>query len=132
MPRLLTRNCKATIVDNLSGSEIELFYSLPTTEQRLKFLTLVGRNSGTELNHETIEEIIDLGLEIITGFREGDFMREDQAGEWVPVSTLESSENYYAEWKELMRESAADIIDRFTARIFGNSGEVKGLSQVGK
>lgn len=117
MARKGTRQFEARLHDALSDSEIVLYYNLPTTRDRVEFENnLVKRNKG-EIESDLVEEQIELGLRLITGFREGDFEREVD-GEWVPLSSDSRSEHYVADWKGWLRDYAGDLLESFVIHVF--------------
>lgn len=101
------------IKDAISGTDIELTYRLPLTSERVAYQNrLVSRRNG-KIQVHAVEARIEFGLKILTGFREGDFGFDGK-----PISADPQSPNYKENWKELVRATAADIINAFAFVVF--------------
>ena len=101
------------IKDAISGTDIELYYRLPLTSERVAYQNkLVSRKNG-KIQIHAIEARIEFGLKILTGFREGDFGFDGK-----PISANPQSQNYKENWKELIKATAADIVNAFAFVIF--------------
>jgi len=101
------------IADARSGTEIELYYRTPGTAEEVDYQkSLVRRENGKvqECLHETR---LEKGLGLLTGFREGDFGYDGS-----PISSDESSPLYRADWKDLLRETASDIVTTLAYVVF--------------
>jgi hypothetical protein len=85
MARILGEERQAMRVqDPVSGSVITLFYRRPTSEERVAYQLSAYRIEGGERRLCLGETRLKFGLEILTGFSEGDFqVRED--GQAVPL-----------------------------------------------
>ncbi|MDI9559676.1 MAG: hypothetical protein QM235_00600 [Pseudomonadota bacterium] len=103
---------KIVINDARSGTEIELYYRNPTTQEEVEYQTkLYKRKSNKLIMNPKIK--LDLGLAILTGFREGDFGVKGK-----PISSDPESPNYYEDWKGLLARTASDIISTFATVVF--------------
>jgi len=118
MARRGTREFEAIMRDDLSDTEIVFYYNRPTTQDDLRFENNFQKRKGGSIEADVVEEQIDLGLEKITGIRDGDFERVNESGEWVPVSSDPKSEHYFEDWKGFLREFADDLVARFTLHVF--------------
>ncbi len=107
---------KATITDAISGTEIQLHYRSPKASELQEFYSnsIYRRNSKTVSN--AVAARIAFALKIITGLRDGDFGIDGK-----PISSNPQSEDYFPEWKKLIEEKAADILDSFVFMVFENS-----------
>ena len=104
--------------DNLSGSEIVLYYRMPTTKERVAYTNESYQRKGRKLINRSVETRLKFGLKILMGFREGDFERK-VGGKWVPMSSDgPASENYYPEWKEHIEKYASDLVEHLAMRVF--------------
>lgn len=142
MPRIFTAEPnKLTLFDNISNSEIVLFYRTPTSKEvaaysngmtkriRNKVITCVGENRQKH------------GLEVLVGFREGDFILPKN-GQNITIASDQSSQNYDPEWKSLIKKFAPDLVDAVAIHVFENtsdradmdelSGEVDGSGEAGE
>lgn len=104
---------KMTITDARSGSEIELYYRTPTTQEEVQYQTRLLKKQGKKVLINAFETRLEMGLKILTGFREGDF-----GVDGTPISSDPSSPNYREDWKELLKQGAADIISTFAFHVF--------------
>lgn len=103
------------IFDNASGSKILLYYSTPTTKDRLEYNSEVIQALTETRDPVSAQQVqIKFALSKITGFRNGDFGYDDK-----PISSNKDDENYYAGWKGLLEETASDILLTFSKTIFG-------------
>lgn len=113
--RDLTRSDKNKMVinDARSGSEIELYYRNPTTQEEVEYQSKLFKRQGKKMLINAFSTRLEMGLKILTGFREGDFGIEGK-----PISSDPQSQNYKENWKELLKENAADIITAFSFAVF--------------
>jgi hypothetical protein len=105
------------IHDNLSDSEIILYYRLPTTTERQKYqnASIVRKKNKVEMN--TAGARLTAGMGILTGFQVGAFERKFD-GQYVAFSAVEGEANYYPEWKQWIEKNAADLVMLLAARVF--------------
>jgi hypothetical protein len=121
MARRLFAQNELVLRDNLSGTDIVLYYTMPTNKQRLAYQNAsVVRKNGQVENHTT-EARQKYGLEILAGFREGDF----ENSEGKPISSDPKSENYEAGWKEMVADQASDLVELLAAQVFDVSARIK-------
>ncbi len=113
--RDLTKSDKNKIIihDTRSGSDIELYYRNPTTEEEIAYHNKLLKRQGRKMVLNIFETRLEIGLKILTGFREGDFGLNGK-----PISSDPQSPNYCENWKELLKENAADIITAFAYAVF--------------
>ena len=112
-----------TVRDNISGTEIEFQYRMPTTSEREKY----SNKSVQRVRNETVFKLAatrqQFGAAILTGIRDGDFQIEEN-GKVTALSSNPNSEGYRADWKEKVAESAPDLIQLLAAHVFEGSAEV--------
>ena len=103
--------------DNLSGTEIVLFYRTPITKERVAYANEAYQRRGRKVVNRIVETRIKYGLKILRGFREGDFERK--IGEdWRAMASDPASDNYYPEWKEHIEKYASDLVEYLASRVF--------------
>ena len=101
------------ISDAISGSEIELYYRMPTTSEQVAYQSKLVKRQGKKVVIHAFDTRLEYGLKILTGFREGDFGFDGK-----PVASDNQSPNFREDWKELLTQSAPDIINAFAMTIF--------------
>lgn len=100
------------ISDSISGSDIELYYRNPTAPEIVAYQKSMYKRDGNKLKIDPACRL-DHGLKILTGFRDGDFGVDGK-----PLSADPASENYQENWKDLVKESAADIVMVLALHVF--------------
>lgn len=111
------------IQDNISGDEIEVYWRPPTTKERAAYANESIRRRGRKVRTRVGEARQKYGLLIMSGIREGDFeVKQDE--KWVPLASDPESENYNAEWKNIVLRDAPDIVELLAAHVFDASAEV--------
>ena len=103
---------KIVISDARSGTEIELYYRNPTTQEEVEYQSKLYKRKGNKLILNPRVKV-NLGLAILTGFREGDFGVADR-----PISSDVDSPNYREDWKDLLGRMASDIISTFATVVY--------------
>ena len=103
---------KIVISDARSGTEIELYYRNPTTQEEVEYQSKLYKRKGNKLILNPRVKV-NLGLAILTGFREGDF---GVAGS--PISSDVESPNYREDWKDLLGRMASDIVSTFATVVY--------------
>jgi len=113
--RDLQQSGKNSIIvdDRLSGSKLELFYRMPTNDERIAYQRSTVKREGNKVKIQVFEARVKHGLQILTGFRDGDF---GYAG--APISADASSPHYRADWKDLLQETASDIVAAVAGAVF--------------
>lgn len=102
-----------TVDDRLSGTKLELFYRMPTNDERIAYQRSTLKREGNKLKLKVFESRVKYGLQILTGFREGDF---GYGGE--PISADPTSQHYRADWKDLLQATASDIVATVAGAVF--------------
>jgi hypothetical protein len=110
------------IPDPLSGKPFGVYYRMPTTKERVAYARKLsgGRNDNPE---DAVDRVYaareEFGFEIITGVRDGDLGIEEEVGsETKPISSTPESPDYCEKWKDVLKDSCADLILKFAAKIF--------------
>jgi len=103
--------------DNLSDTEIVLFFRMPTTKERIAYTNEAYQRKGRKVINRTVETRMKYGLKILEGFREGDFERKIGAV-WKPIASDKASENFIPEWKEHIEKYASDLVEHLALRVF--------------
>lgn len=113
MARILGEERQAMRVqDPVSGSVITLYYRRPTSEERVAYQLSAYRIEGGERRFCLGETRLKFGLEILTGFSEGDFqVRED--GQPVPLDPAR-----HPDWRERLAEHAPDLVAYLAQQVF--------------
>lgn len=124
MPRRIGEETHSlTIHDNISNSDIVLHYRSPATADRSGYANECIQRKRNKVEYRQAETRLKYGLKILTGFRAGDFERK-AGGKWVPMSSEEGAENYFAAWKAHLKKHAGDLIMLLAAHVFDGSAEV--------
>jgi hypothetical protein len=114
MSRLLSNQpCEVTFEDRISGSEITLFYRLPTTEELIQYSNALLTRKGKKIISQMGQARQIYGAKILVGFKEGCFRTEKG-----PLSSDQASEHYDEKWKEHIKQYAPDIIEALAMHVF--------------
>jgi hypothetical protein len=125
-----TKENKLILQDNLSGSEITLFYRMPTTQEVNAYANGMVTRKGNKLQR-TLGEMRQLhGTKILTGVGEGSFGRMVE-GKVVPLSSNPASANFDQDWKRQVAEQAPDIVEALAIHVFEVSVQVSEANATG-
>jgi len=118
MPRDLSggRN-ELTVQDNRSKSTIVLYYRDPTTKENVAYSNEMYQRKGRKVVTRLGETRQKYGSRILTGFREGDFVK-NESGQQIPLSSDKESKFHDPEWKKLLQERASDMIEILAIHVF--------------
>lgn len=112
------------INDAVSGTKIELAYRMPTTQEMVQYQARQVHRVGGKVVLKPFETRLNYGIKILTAIRDGDFGYDGK-----PISCNPQSADYKENWKELLRESAADIITTLAVTVFEgarvDTGEIR-------
>lgn len=119
MPRILGKKIhERKIYDAIGEGDITFYYRLPTTNERIKYnANLFAMRGANKLQNKSFETRLEMGLAIVTGFKEGDFVVEKE-GKLQPISSQQNSPNYYADWKNYLREETPELVVALAALVF--------------
>jgi len=113
----ISDNNEITIYHVASGSKVKLFYTNPDTDLHIMYKSAILNAS---VKGKTIEEIqkiqIEFGLKLINGIRKGDFILKGKE-----ISSDPSDADYLAEWKEVIKKVAGNLIIKFVEQILDNA-----------
>lgn len=101
------------IHDGRSGTDIMLYYRNPSTQEEVRYQSKLFKRQGRKLMINAYDTRLEMGLKILTGFREGDFGVKGE-----PISSDPQSPHYRENWKELLKTHAADIVTAFAFQVF--------------
>jgi len=99
--------------DAISGTDIVLYYRLPTTSERIAYQRALIRKTGKKVVLRAGEARQEFGLKILTGIREGDFGYDGKT-----ISSDPKSERYRDDWKQLVGETAGDLVEVLALTVF--------------
>lgn len=109
----LSDHNKLIINDARSGTEIELHYRNPTTQEEVQYQARFIKKQGKKVLINAFETRLQMGIKILTGFRDGDFGFDGR-----PIASDPASPNYREDWRELLKTAATDIITVFAFHVF--------------
>lgn len=113
MPRKLTDESQMMAVhDPVSGTVLNLYYRIPTSQERLAYQTSVFRIEGEQRQVRLAETRLQYGLEILTGFAPGDFTVILE-GEEIPLDPERCTD-----WKDYLAWYAGDLISFLGQYVF--------------
>lgn len=114
MPRDLSRkdNNELRLKDSVSGSTIVLYYRLPTAEEHVQYHGDVMQIKDGKVNINQ-EARIEHAAKVLTGFRPGDLVLDGR-----DISCIEGDENYRSDWRELVKDTAADWLMILASVVF--------------
>lgn len=120
MPRIIgAKRNEMIFEDHLSGDKLALYYRMPTTKEREDFLNMAVRRKGNKVTFHHTEARLTYGLKILVGIRDGDFVRQADAGSsLLPMSSDPNSPDYCADWKQSMEDGCADLIMALAGHVF--------------
>lgn len=123
MPRVLGEEINSVkFSDNLSGSELEVYYRQPTTEERAAYSNESVQRKRNKVLFRAVQARQKFGLKILTGIREGDFLIKKE-GKTMPIASDPASPNFDPNWKTLIMTHAADVVELLALHVFDASVE---------
>lgn len=118
-------NNDITMYDSISGSSIQFFHRTPETDDRIRYQAAKFRREGDRMINCSRRAAIDAAANVLTGIREGDFIIDGQ-----PLSSDPASENYRADWKELIEGMAGDLLFVMGNLLFEGQPDLELLSSL--
>jgi len=115
---------KLVLHDNLSNTEIVLFFRTPTTKEVASYTNGMTKRVRNKIVNCTGECRQKFGKLIFEGFREGDF-GEEVDGKEVLFSSDRGSSNYKEDWKEKVCACAPDLIEHLAIHAFENTSSTE-------
>jgi len=111
------------LYDNISGSELEIYFRSPTAAEQARYVNGITRRVRNKIINRTGENRMKWGKEILMGFREGDFGYERDDGSVVTVSSDPKSEHFREDWKEWFCEHNADLVSTLAIHMFEDTSD---------
>lgn len=105
------------ITDGLTGDVHEIFYRVPTNEERAAYMNGAVQRKGKKIMARLFENRLKFGERIITGFTKGTLGVDGKA-----FSSDADDPDYRADWKSLLIENAADIVAAVAVSVFEGTG----------
>lgn len=107
------------LADTLSGSELVIYYRIPTTTERQSYMDgREYRDESGDLIDNLAANRVEHGLAILSGLGEGDFEEEVGKDKYKIVSSEKSSKYYKEDWKDWMETICSDILSVLAIRVF--------------
>ena len=100
------------VQDPVSGSVVTLYYRRPSSEERVAYQLSAYRLEGGERRFCLGETRVKFGLEILTGFGEGDFLIQEDNG---PASL---DPERHPDWKSRLADHAPDLVAYLALQVF--------------
>jgi hypothetical protein len=124
MPRRLGSDlCELKIRDNISSSDIVLYYRMPTSQERIAYTNESFSRRRNKIEIRLAETRQKFGSRILAGIREGDFEKQ-VGGKYVPIASDPGSTHYDPNWRKHIEEHASDLIGALAAHVFDVSIEM--------
>jgi hypothetical protein len=124
MPRRLSDDRNELILqDNISGGQIALYYRMPTTTERVAFANESIRRMASRIELKRGEMRLKYGAAILDGIREGDF-EVKKNGAYVAIASDPASPNFDPDWKNFVKNHAADLIEILAVHVFENAAQM--------
>jgi len=122
MGRLLGEGVKniLTITDPISGDSIKLYYRIPTTNEKAKYLISIWDRDKKTVTEDLTSARMQWGSEILEGFKEGSFQKRIN-GEVKDISTDPDHPGFKEDWKEWIKRFAPDILEVLCIHAFEGS-----------
>jgi len=117
-----------TIRDNISDSDVTLFYRMPSTKERQEYQNATIRRHGNKVEFNHAAARLKSGLAVLTGFKVGSFERLVD-GKYVAFTWADGQPDFYPEWKEWIRKNASDLVMLMAARVFDASATIPGAEE---
>lgn len=101
------------ISDTIGGGIVQLYYRLPTTEERFAFNKAYLVQDGDDVKYDPNPARLKFGLLVLSGFAYGDFKADEKL-----FSADPEHESYREDWKKLLEETSADLIMALGMAVF--------------
>ncbi len=108
------------IQDGITGDVHEIYYRMPTNEERAAYQNGVFERRGQKLKSRVFENRLKFGSRIISGFAKGTLGIEGK-----PFSADPSDPDYRQDWKDLLIRYAGDIVASVAANVFEATGAAR-------
>jgi hypothetical protein len=133
MPRIFTdAPNELRLNDNISGGKVVLFYRMPSAKEQAEYTNGMTRRDRNKLVNCTGEQRQKYGKAILSGFREGDFLKPGREGDahydvklgGVRFSSDPNSTCHDPAWKDLVAKFAPDLIEQLAIHAFERTAEL--------
>lgn len=119
MPRVISKKPNTLrLHDNLSDSTLELYYRTPTAKEQAGYTNGMTKRQRNKVVNCTGENRQKYGKDILTGFRDGDFVIEKDDGSLAQVSSNPGSDGYREDWKKWFCKHNADLVEVLAVNVF--------------
>ncbi len=105
------------IQDGITGDVHEIFYRMPTNEERAAYQNGAFERRGQKIKSRIFENRLKFGSRIITGFTRGTLGIEGKA-----FSSDPDDPDFRSDWKDLLVRHAGDIVASVAATVFEATG----------
>lgn len=120
------------IDDHISGDTCVLYFRTPSPAEHAKYSNSLIKRIRNKIVNTTGEARQEFGMEILTGFREGDYLKPgspeskfyDKKHKAVRFSSDKNSECYIEDWKKWIQKIAPDHIELLAVHAFENAASV--------
>lgn len=108
------------IQDGITGDVHEIYYRMPTNEERAAYQNGVFERRGQKLKSRVFENRLKFGSRIISGFTKGTLGIDGRL-----FSADPSDPDYRQDWKDLLVRYAGDIVASVAASVFEATGATR-------
>lgn len=105
------------IQDGISGDVHEIYYRMPTNQERTAYNAQLWKRQGRKMVNQTYETRMKFGRRVVTGFRKGTFGWEGKAFASDPADSA-----YRSDWLDLLCSKRGDIIAAVAHAVFERTG----------
>lgn len=105
------------IQDGITGDVHEVWYRMPTNEERAAYQNGVFERRGQKLRSRIFENRLKFGARIITGFAKGTIGIDGK-----PISPDPNDPDFRQDWKDLLVRHAGDIVASVAVSVFESTG----------
>lgn len=109
---------EVTITDPIGGGDVKLYYRTPTTNERQQYTSSLFQTKGRKVKTMISGARQKFGQKILTGFRHNDFCLVEEDGRKVAFASDPKDPQYRENWKDLVVESAADLVETLAFHVF--------------
>lgn len=108
------------ILDGISGDVHEVYYRMPTNEERAAYQNGVFERRGRTLRSRLFENRLKFGARIITGFAKGTIGIDGKL-----ISPDPNDPDFRQDWKDLLVRHAGDVVASVAASVFESTGAAR-------
>ncbi len=108
------------IQDGITGEVHEIWYRMPTNEERAAYQNGVFERRGQRIKSRIFENRLKFGSRIITGFTRGTLGIDGKL-----FSSDPNDPDFRQDWKDLLVRHAGDIVASVAASVFEATGAAR-------